>query len=154
MKQNAGLGVLLPAAISVKQNNMKKYLLILGFVLVACSPTVPKVDWQTIDVKNGCEINAMGYKAAYSATQSQQKWYYTKILVIVWHAYKNNQTTANAHAVCIVEWPHGIYAYDQSKGTWRLTTNLSLKDQPKKLAELWCNGLAGTAFQDAYFKDL
>lgn len=122
--------------------DMRRILALACLFLTACPSH--KVDWQTLQIENGCLVNARGYEAAYTAANSQAKWFWSRILVIRYEL----RARPNSHSVAIVQWPDGIYAYEQQFGARRLTTNTDLRD-PMTLARIWGN----RDFLDAFYKD-
>lgn len=77
-----------------------------------------------------CLVKAVGFSDAYKAANSlQNRW--ARVLIVYWIGERTG------HSVAIYEASHGLMCYDSVKGSWLLTRDKSLKDNPVALAELW-----------------
>jgi hypothetical protein len=138
---------------------MKQIALMIAVVALAtaCSttpPGAPAVAWKTIEIKNGCRVNAEGYKAAYAAAQSQRPWFWARVLTIQFNALPRAQRTGpNAHAICMVQWNDEIWAYDNEWGSSLMTRDLKAKNDPHYLAERWLAKAGRRPFIRAFFAE-
>ena len=113
----------------------------LAFLLFGCTPDV---GWKTVDIPNGCRINAEGFKSAYTAKKSQEKYYWTRVLIVF-------QDQKTAHAICVIQWGKDLWAYDAMYGTCWLSRNLALTSDPIALAKVWRDLTGFQPFVTAYF---
>ena len=114
-------------------------------LLPACGEKHP-VKWETIELPNSCWVNAEGYQAAYTAANSQAPWFWSRVLVI--KQSEAGGSEPNAHVIAIITWPDGVYAYDSTYGTRKLTREIKLRENPMTMANLW-----GADFLSAYYTD-
>lgn len=122
---------------------MKLFLIPVLF-LVSCS--APVVNWKTANIPNGCVVNAEGYKAAYTSAHSQSPWFWARVLMI--KLKEPDGIGPNAHALAVIQWPDGVWGYDQTFGARKLTSLTDLKHKPATMARLW---LASNDFMEAFY---
>lgn len=114
---------------------MKKWALALlvSFSLLGCA--------QPDRSKKDCLVQAVGFVDA-MRVHDTLKYRWRRVLVMYWEGVKVG------HAVAVYDSQRGIIAKDEEKGSWTLTMDRKLKDNPRVLAELYS---PNTSVREAYF---
>lgn len=117
-------------------NNMPKnqktrflFLTLIG-LLSASLPLAAevRVDYMPIGQSNRCLPDAVGFQ---TSLQVQYPGTWSRILKVNWNVHVDGQFSA--HAYCIYEINHQLYAYDSGYGQRRLNLNASAKYHPEVL---------------------
>jgi putative VirB-like lipoprotein len=108
---------------------MKKYILLfLSIILLSGCQTV---NFLTLEGRRNCMVNAIGFQDAYNADKKFDPYRWSQVLAV----FIENKKLG--HAICVYQYKNRIMVYDNERGSWTLTKDLTLKDKPEELAKLW-----------------
>lgn len=110
-------------------------ILLACFLLLASCTQQPPIEWDTVEGRYACMVNAVGFNDAYNAYTALSKsnrW--SRVVIMVWL----NDGARNGHAFTVYEYGKKIWFYESGffKGSAPLSADMSLKEKPEELAKM------------------